>query len=120
MSFNALYIDYYLCGGIHSKGYAPGEQTTALLQELTAILDRLQSDDYEPNLHTINILQNILKRFATNPPKEINIMDMYFSARMHLSYSYPSKRKSIKSPLTNRRSIWYNLYTLIREPQLNI
>ena len=68
----------------------------------------------------INILQNILKRFATNPPKEINIMDMYFSARMHLSYSCPSKRKSIKSPLTNRRSIWYNLYTLIREPQLNI
>lgn len=53
MSFNALYIDYYLCGGIHSKGYAPDEQTTALLQELTAILDRLQSDDYEPNLHTI-------------------------------------------------------------------
>ena len=24
-------------------------------------------------------------------------MDMYFSARMHLSYSCPSKRKSIKS-----------------------
>ena len=62
----------------------------------------------------------MLKRFATNPPKEINIMDMYFSARMHLSYSCPSKRKSIKSPLTNRCSIWYNLYTLIREPQLNI
>lgn len=53
MSFNALNIDFYLCGGIHSKGYAPGEQTTALLQELTAILDRLKSDDYEPNLHTI-------------------------------------------------------------------
>ena len=53
MSFNALNIDFYLCGGIHSKGYAPDEQTTALLQELTAILDRLQSDDYEPNLHTI-------------------------------------------------------------------
>ncbi len=53
MSFNALNIDFYLCGGIHSKGYAPGEQTTALLQELTAILDRLQSDDYDPNLHTI-------------------------------------------------------------------
>ena len=35
MSFNALNIDFYLCGGIHSKGYAPGEQTTALLQELT-------------------------------------------------------------------------------------
>ena len=49
MSFNALNIDFYLCGGIHSKGYAPDEQTTALLQELTAILDRLQSDDYEPN-----------------------------------------------------------------------
>lgn len=53
MSFNALNIDFYLCGGIHSKGYTPGEQTAALLQELTAILDRLQSDDYEPNLHTI-------------------------------------------------------------------
>ena len=32
MSFNALNIDFYLCGGIHSKGYAPDEQTTALLQ----------------------------------------------------------------------------------------
>ena len=41
MSFNALNIDFYLCGGIHSKGYAPGEQTTALLQELTAILDAI-------------------------------------------------------------------------------
>ena len=46
MSFNALNIDFYLWSGIHSKGYAPDEQTTALLQELTAILDRLQSDDY--------------------------------------------------------------------------
>ena len=62
----------------------------------------------------------LYKHFVTNPPKEINIMDMYFSARTHLSYSCPSKRKSIKSPLTNKRSIWYNLYTLIREPQLNI
>lgn len=32
MSFNALNIDFYLCGDIHSKGYAPDEQTTALLQ----------------------------------------------------------------------------------------
>ena len=47
-------------------------------------------------------------------------MDMYFSARTHLSYSCPSKRKSIKNPLTNKRSIGYNLYILIREPQLNI
>lgn len=53
MSFNALNIDFYLCGGIHSRGYAPDEQTTALLQELTAILDRLQSDDHEPDLHAI-------------------------------------------------------------------
>ena len=53
MSFNALNIDFYLCGGINSRGYAPDEQTTALLQELTAILDRLQSDDHEPDLHTI-------------------------------------------------------------------
>lgn len=53
MPFNALNIDFYLGGGIHGKGYAPGEQTAALLRELAAVLDRLESDDYEPNLHTV-------------------------------------------------------------------
>ena len=52
----------------------------------------------------------LYKHFTTNPPKEINIMDMYFSARTHLSYSCPSKRKSIKSPLMNKRSICYTIF----------
>lgn len=53
MPFNALNIDFNLRGGVHGKGYAPGEQTAALLRELTAVPGRLESDDYEPNLHTI-------------------------------------------------------------------
>lgn len=95
MSFNALYIDYYLCGGIHSKGYAPGEQTTALLQELTAILDRLKSDDYEPNLHTIWLsakrptFRQYYEQYYPETPYDIVDAETKKNARRAYTIAYP-------------------------------
>lgn len=105
MSFNALYIDYYLCGGIHSKGYAPDEQTTALLQELTAILDRLQSDDYEPNLHTIWLsakrptFRQYYEQYYPETPYDIVDAETEKNARRAYTIAYPCAE------------VWYQMST---------
>lgn len=105
MSFNALNIDFYLCGGIHSKGYAPGEQTTALLQELTAILDRLQSDDYEPNLHTIWLsakrptFRQYYEQYYPETPYDIVDAETEKNARRAYTIAYPCAE------------VWYQMST---------
>lgn len=105
MSFNAMNIDFYLCGGIHSKGYAPGEQTAALLQELTSILDRLQSDDYEPNLHTIWIsakrpsFQQYYEQYHPETPYDTVDAENEKNARRAYTLAYPSEE------------VWYQMST---------
>ena len=105
MSFNALNIDFYLCGGIHSKGYAPGEQTTALLQELTAILDRLKSDDYEPNLHTIWLsakrptFRQYYEHYYPETPYDIVDAETEKNARRAYTIAYPCAE------------VWYQMST---------
>lgn len=105
MSFNALNIDFYLCGGIHSKGYTPDEQTTALLQELTAILDRLQSDDYEPNLHTIWLsakrptFRQYYEQYYPETPYDIVDAETEKNARRAYTIAYPCAE------------VWYQMST---------